>query len=200
MRSLRYAFETVLWNTRLVVLMAVIISVLASLILFLIISFEAVRVLWEAVGYYDSNLTSAARENLLANVTSHLIGVFDGYLLGAFMLIFGFGLYELFLAPLVQARRILLVDSLDALKSRLGKVILIILIVEIFKDALKFTIRGPVDMLCVAGSIAFIGLALYLTHGAEGDKTAAPIEPEDVKGAEEPGDVSHPERVLPPER
>ncbi len=200
MRSLRNLFETVLWNTRLIVVLAVIISVLASLILFLIISFEAVRVLWEAVGYYDSTLTAAARENLLANVTSHLIGVFDGYLLGAFMLIFGFGLYELFLAPLVQARRILLVDSLDDLKSRLGKVILIILIVEIFKDALKFTIQSPLDMLYVAGSIAFIGLALYLTHGTEQDKTAGPVESNGVKRTAETDDVPRNKPVVPPKR
>ena len=70
-----------------------------------------------------------------------MITLIDGYLLGAFMFIFGFGLYELFLGDLDVARsshasgKILRISSLEDLKTRLGKVILIILIVEIFKDA-----------------------------------------------------------------
>ena len=102
----------------------------------------------------------------------------DGYLLGAFMLIFGFGLYELFLAQIQEAKvsrmsaRILRVESLDDLKSRLGKVILIILIVEIFKDGFQIKTQSPLDVLYVAASIALIGLALYLTHssGSENKK------------------------------
>jgi Uncharacterized protein family, UPF0114 len=79
--------------------------------------------------------------------------VIDGFLLGAFMLIFGFGIYELFLADLQAARsseasgRILRINSLDDLKTRLAKVILIILIVETFKDAFGVKAQTPLDLL-----------------------------------------------------
>jgi uncharacterized membrane protein YqhA len=108
-----------------------------------------------------------------------LITMIDGYLLGAFMLIFGFGLYELFLAQIQEAKasrmsaRILRVESLEDLKSRLGKVILIILIVETFKDGFQIRTQSPLDVLCVAASIALIGLALYLTHSSGSEKTKA---------------------------
>ena len=88
------------------------------------------------------------------------------------MFIFGFGLYELFLADFQEARsseasgRILRIKSLDDLKTRLGKVILIILIVEIFKDAFQIKADSPLDLLYVAATIALIGLALYLTRGS----------------------------------
>src|SRR5258706_12418139 len=104
-----------------------------------------------------------------------MISAILGYLLGAFMLIFGFGLDELLLADLEEARaseaggRILRVKSLDDLKTRLAKVILIILIVETFKGALGIKAQPPLDLLYVGATIALIGLALYLTHGAESE-------------------------------
>jgi uncharacterized membrane protein YqhA len=108
-----------------------------------------------------------------------LITMIDGYLLGAFMLIFGFGLYELFLAEIREAKesrmsaRILRVESLDDLKSRLGKVILIILIVEVFKDGFQIKAETPLEVLYVAASIALVGLALYLTRSSGSEKRKA---------------------------
>ena len=66
--------------------------------------------------------------------------------------------------------RILRIRSLDDLKTRLAKVILIILIVETFKDAFGIKAQTPLDLLYVGGTIALIGLALYLTHGADSEK------------------------------
>lgn len=123
-------------------------------------------------------MTAEQRETIMHDNILRLITMIDGYLLGAFMLIFGFGLYELFLAQIQDAKvsrmsaRILRVESLDDLKSRLGKVILIILIVEIFKDGFQIKTQSPLDVLYVAAGIALIGLALYLTHssGSENKK------------------------------
>jgi uncharacterized membrane protein YqhA len=113
------------------------------------------------------------REGLLRESVLRMISLIDGYLLGAFMFIFGFGLYELFLADLQEARsslasgRILQIKSLEDLKTRLGRVILIILIVEIFKDAYEVKAHSPLDLLYIAATVALIGLALYLTHSSE---------------------------------
>jgi uncharacterized membrane protein YqhA len=72
-----------------------------------------------------------------------------------------------------MSARILRVESLDDLKSRLGKVILIILIVETFKDGFQIKAESPLEVLYVAASIALVGLALYLTHSSGSEKRKA---------------------------
>ena len=56
------------------------------------------------------------------------------------------------------------VNSLDDLKARLGKVVIIILIVEFFEQTMGMDIATLLDALYTAGAIALIGLALYLSH------------------------------------
>tara|TARA_B100000676_G_scaffold304824_1_gene357793 strand:- start:6249 stop:6395 length:147 start_codon:yes stop_codon:yes gene_type:complete len=46
----------------------------------------------------------------------------------------------------------------------LGKVVIIILIVEFFEQTMGMNITTPLDALYTAGAIALIGLALYLSH------------------------------------
>jgi uncharacterized membrane protein YqhA len=170
------AFEIVLWKSRLIVVLAVFPSIIGGVALFCIIAIESFRVLADLLHYLDPALALDQREALLKQSILRMISAIDGYLLGAFMLIFGFGLYELFLADLQEARtsqtagRILRIKSLDDLKTRLAKVILIILIVETFKDAFGIKAQTPLDLLYVGATIALIGLALYLTHGAESEK------------------------------
>jgi len=176
MYSLKSVFEKVLWNSRFVVLFAVITSVLAGVVLFCVIGLESLRILASLVRYADPTMALEEREAILRQGILREIALIDGYLLGAFMFIFGFGLYELFLADFQEVRsseasgRILRIKSLDDLKTRLGKVILIILIVEIFKDAFDIKAHSPLDLLYVAAAIALIGLALYLTRGSELEK------------------------------
>jgi uncharacterized membrane protein YqhA len=176
MTSLRRRFEALLWNSRLIVLLAVISSVLTGLVLFCLVTLESARSLTILFTSMISGPASSGKESTLAESISRFITLIDGYLLGAFMLIFGFGFYELFVADLQPARessssnRVLVIKSLDDLKERLGKVILLIMIVEIFKDAIKITLNQPLDLLYVGASIAFIGLGLYLTHSSESEK------------------------------
>jgi uncharacterized membrane protein YqhA len=53
------------------------------------------------------------------------------------------------------------------LKSRLAKVILMILIVTLFEEALNIKIENPLDLLYLGASIALVAAALYLSHAAE---------------------------------
>jgi uncharacterized membrane protein YqhA len=53
---------------------------------------------------------------------------------------------------------------LDDLKSRLAKVILMILIVRFFEYALRINFSTALDLLMLAAGIALIGLSLYLSH------------------------------------
>ncbi len=60
------------------------------------------------------------------------------------------------------------IESLDDLKNRLAKVILMILIVTFFEQVLKMKFETPQSLIYLSGGIALIGLALYLTHQREG--------------------------------
>ena len=69
-----------------------------------------------------------------------------------------------------------MIESLDDLKARLAKVILMILIVTLFEEALKMNLTTTLDLLYLGGAIALVGVALYFTHkaeshGKEGDET-----------------------------
>ena len=171
-------FESALWNSRFVVLIAVIVSVLSAIALFGLVIVDFSGVLASTLHAFGPDVTAAAHDSLLADIVRKVITVVDAALLGAFMLIFAFGLYELFIGELDVARsskisrRLLEIESLEDLKTRLGKVILIILIVEVFKDANKPEMP-PLNLLYLTIAIALIALALYLTHGGDTHKLSA---------------------------
>lgn len=99
---------------------------------------------------------------------AHVIKVIDSYLLATVLLIFALGLFELFIAPIRQAQasasRALDIHNLDDLKNRLGKVVLMIMIVKMFEHAIQMPLRTPLDLLIFAGSLTLVGLALFLSH------------------------------------
>jgi uncharacterized membrane protein YqhA len=57
----------------------------------------------------------------------------------------------------------LLIESVDDLKDRLAKVVLLVLIVEFLQYALGARYTSALDLLYLAVGIALIGLALYLS-------------------------------------
>lgn len=173
MKKLESAFENMLWSTRFVVLAAVIVSILASFALFYIASVDAFYMLSHLVDYASPSMTEAARAELHDTTIAHVVEIVDGYLLGTVLLIFGLGLYELFISDIDPATdsknssNILLINSLDDLKNRLAKVILMILIVNFFEHVISMEFKTALELLYLAGGIALIGLALYLTHKGE---------------------------------
>ena len=143
MRQVERLFESVLWNSRFVVVFAVIASIAAAFATFFMSTVDVFYLIAHLTHYADPALGPTARDALRAETTTHIVEVVDGYLLATVMLIFALGLYELFVSDLAAARtskgssRILLIVSLDDLKSRLAKVIIMILIVKLFENALK---------------------------------------------------------------
>jgi uncharacterized membrane protein YqhA len=102
---------------------------------------------------------------------AHVVEVVDGYLLAAIMLIFALGLYELFVSRIEIAEgsefaeRLLLIRSLDDLKDRLAKVVLLILVVKFFEYAIALRIDRALDLLWLGLSIALVSAALVLGRG-----------------------------------
>jgi uncharacterized membrane protein YqhA len=174
LKFLESLLEGTLWNSRFIVLTAVIGSLLAGIVIFVMASIDVLFLCQHALHYADASLTDEARKVLHDSTVSHIVEVVDGYLLATVLLIFSLGLYELFISDIDQAHgsrassKILVINSLDDLKSRLAKVILMIMIVTLFEEALNMHISQPIDLVYMGGAIALIALALYWTHASEG--------------------------------
>ncbi|MDD5180148.1 MAG: YqhA family protein [Gallionellaceae bacterium] len=173
MKFLEWFFEGSLWNSRFVILAAVVGSLFAGFAIFYIATVDVVYLVWHTLHYADPSMADEVRKALHDSTVSHIVEVVDGYLLATVMLIFSLGLYELFISDIDQAHgsrassKILVINNLDDLKSRLAKVILMIMIVTLFEEALNMKMSAPIDLLYLGGSIALVALALYLTHSAE---------------------------------
>lgn len=173
MKWLEKLFESALWNSRFVIIFAVVASMAAAFAIFYIATVDVVYLLIHVSHYADPALTLEARKALHDETITHIVGVVDGYLLATVMVIFSLGLYELFISDIDEAHgsrassKILVISNLDDLKNRLAKVILMILIVTLFERAIKIEMTGPLDMLYFGAAIALIGLALYFTHAAD---------------------------------
>lgn len=173
MGFLEKLFESTLWNSRFVILVAVVGSLLAGFTIFYMATVDVIFLIQHAMHYADSSLSEEARKVLHDSTVSHIVEVVDGYLLATVMLIFSLGLYELFISDIDQAHgskassKILVINNLDDLKGRLAKVILMIMIVTLFEEALNMQMGTPLDLVYFGASIALIALALYWTHAAE---------------------------------
>ena len=71
-------------------------------------------------------------------------------------------------APSLLGERVLLIRSVDDLKTRLGNVVVLMLVIKFFQQALKQKYASPLDLLYLAIGVLLIGGALYLTHRAAG--------------------------------
>jgi uncharacterized membrane protein YqhA len=173
-KFLENLLEGFLWNSRFVIFSAVLGSLFAGFAIFYMATVDVIYLVQHVLHYADSSLAVEARKALHDSTVTHIVEVVDGYLLATVMLIFSLGLYELFISDIDQAHgsrsssKILVINNLDDLKSRLAKVILMIMIVTLFEQALNMKMSTPLDLLYLGGSIALIALALYWTHAAEG--------------------------------
>ncbi|MET0013463.1 MAG: YqhA family protein [Sedimenticola sp.] len=168
-------FEGFLWNSRLIVLSGVIASLIGSVALFYMATVDAFYMVSHLTHYASPDLDMQARAALRGETVTHVVEIVDGYLLATFLLIFALGLYELFISKIdlaegaENASQVLMIHSLDGLKERLAKVVLMILVVRYFEYALSMHFNTPLELLMFAGGIALLGAALYLSH--LGDKS-----------------------------
>jgi uncharacterized protein (TIGR00645 family) len=156
-------FESALWNSRLIVILAVIFGALSSIVLFIAGSLEVIRTLITAVSL--SNLAIHHSELLVG-----IIGAVDLFLIATVLLIFSFGIYELFISKIDIARNsesfhtLLEISTLDDLKNKIIKVIIMVLIVSFFQRVLELQINNSTDMLMMALSIAAICIGVFFLH------------------------------------
>jgi uncharacterized membrane protein YqhA len=161
------AFESVLWSSRFVVLIAVFASVVVAVAIFYVSTVDTSVHLKDVIFYAKTPV--AEHEAMRTSTISNVVEAIDGYLLGTVMLIFAFGLYEMFISRIDRVgkedrARVLMIHSLDDLKNRLGQVILLILVVKFFESSLALSYKSLLDLLILSVGILLIAAALYLTH------------------------------------
>lgn len=166
MKMIERLFESLLWNTRFFVLLAVVFSMIGGIALFVVASVDIYTVVANVVTTYVEHLHP---KTFHEDIVGGLIGAIDLYLMAVVMFIFGFGLYELFISEIDVAKKegvskILEIHSLDELKDKLGKVIVMVLIVNFFQRVLFTSYSGAQDLLLFSGSILALALALYFLH------------------------------------
>ena len=166
MRFLENLFESTLWQGRLFVLLAVIFGMIGGFVLFIVASMDIYNVTLYA---YNTIISHAHPENFHSKIVGDIIGAVDLYLIAVVMILFSFGLYELFISKIdiaekSESSKILEIHNLDQLKDKLAKVIVMVLIVSFFKRALHTNYHGALEMLYFAGSIFALAFALYFLH------------------------------------
>ena len=157
--------ETVLWKSRWMVFLAVIGSILAALMLMIMGAMDIVMVLKNGL---LAAIGATSSEHFQETSVGIIIRAVDAFLIGTVMLIFGLGLYELFICKIHAAEgdgssaNVLVVHSLDQLKEKIGKVIIMVLVVTFFKHALDMTYGTMVDLVWLTVGILFCATSLFL--------------------------------------
>ncbi|CAA6815506.1 MAG: Arginine/ornithine antiporter ArcD [uncultured Sulfurovum sp.] len=156
-------FEGAIWRSRFVVIFAVVFSLLGAFVLFIVASMD----IWNVAVYtFNTVVTHAHPENFHEDVVAGIIGAVDLYLIAVVMFIFAFGIYELFISEIDEASgsngsQILAIHSLDQLKDKIAKVIVMVLVVNFFQRVLHTNFTTPLEMLYFALSITALAVGLY---------------------------------------
>jgi len=157
-------FESAMWKTRFLVLFAVVFGLIGAVVLFVVASMD----IWGVAKYtFDTIITSAHPKNFHEDIVSGIIGAVDLYLIAIVMLIFSFGVYELFISSIdhsqeaVDDNKILSISTLDQLKDKIAKVIIMVLVVNFFQRVLHTKYDGALEMLYFALAITALSVGLY---------------------------------------
>lgn len=175
-------FEDLLYYSRYFAIASVVGAIVSSFILFIQGFWLIVRGL---IGFFKD--PGEKYEVLFEQLVSSV----DVFLFALVLIIFGVGVYELFIANVdpedkpAEARPAWLkISSVDDLKSSLGKVILMVLVVSFFKHVLEIDSEHwtPISLLYLAIGILLISGALYLTHKSGEDEKGSPGQKKKSEG------------------
>jgi len=157
-------FESGLWSSRFIVILAVIFGLIGAIALFIVASFD----IYDTAKYVlTTYINHAHPEAFHEDVVGGIIGAVDLYLIGVVMLLFAFGLYELFISDIDPAKgdekenKILAIHSLDQLKDKISKVIVMVLVVNFFQKVGHTQYNGALEMLYFALSITAVAVGLF---------------------------------------
>ena len=161
--------ERGIWSSRFLMIVAVVASLVVALLMLYIATVDVIYLLAQAPGYASPGTPPEVRAHVHGVIVARVAEIVDGYLFAAIMIIFGLGLYELFINRSAFGRQnaggssVLVVRDIDDLKERLAKLVFLILLVRYFEYALDQPVSTALELLYLAIGIALVAVAIYLT-------------------------------------
>ena len=160
------SFEKTLYFSRYLTLLAVIGSLISAVVLFV---YGTINVYVAFRGFLEHPV--GVDHSALGQLLAVFVSSVDVYLFAMVLIIFGMGVYELFISKMDPVENKLdsrpswlRITSIDDLKSSLGKVILMVLIVSVFEHSLSINYDQPIDLLYASVAVVLVAVALYVTH------------------------------------
>lgn len=162
--------EFFLWNSRLLVMLAVVPSLLGSTVLFLIGTADVIGIVVDTISYY----LGAGSGDIHDSVIPKIIIAVDIYLIAIVLLIFGSGIYRLFISKIDQSEskapnHPFNVGSFDQLKDKIARVVILAVIIEFFRAVVDIRFQTPLDAIYLAVSVLALAGGLYLMSHAHKD-------------------------------
>lgn len=157
-------FESFLWHSRLILLIAVICCVITAVALVGLGVYEVMHFVSNLIHYLARNTQNFSRGMLILNV----IEVLDTFLISSILFIFSFGLYELFISSIKQSKqhtsKAFHINSIDQLKSKLGNVIVMLLVIKLFSYFVEMKPVTILETLYLAIIVLLVSISLWLGH------------------------------------
>ncbi|MCX8030997.1 MAG: YqhA family protein [Thermodesulfovibrionales bacterium] len=160
--------ERLLWESRLILIVAVIASLLASTLMVFLGTYDIITLIKKVFSSFFAGTPNI--EYLQKEAIAKIIGAVDNYLIATVLLIFGLGLYTLFISKIehiekdTKSSKILMIHSLDQLKEKIAKVILMVLIVLFFKYSIDQNNWDMINLLMLSVGILLIAIAFYFMN------------------------------------
>ncbi len=165
MKKIESAFEQFLWRSRFLVLIPVISSLLGSLILFIVGTMDIIKVTLTSINYYLGRETQDIHDFIVTDI----ILAIDIYLVAVVLLIFGTGIYRLFISPIDESEENDIqhpfnIQSFDELKDKIVRVVILPVIIEFFRAVVDIKFSTPLDAIYLALSVFALAASLYLMN------------------------------------
>lgn len=156
--------KNLLWKWRFTIIIAVVTSLLSSLVMLVVGTLNILMSVTQLVADVHSN------DKFYHKIELYIISGIDAYLVATVLIVFAIGLYELFIYRIdhrgktAQHSQALSIGSLEQLKEKVSKLIVMILVVLYFKHALSTEYESTQDLLFLGLGIFFVSLALFFGH------------------------------------
>lgn len=172
MKKIEYYFEQFLWKSRFLVLIAVVSSLFGSLVLFAVGTLDIFKVGISAVNYY----LGQSEQDIHEFIVKDIILAIDIYLVAVVLLMFGAGVYRLFISPIDQseesgAAHPFNIQTFDELKDKIVRVVILAVIIEFFRAVVDIQFNTPLHAIYLAVSVLALAGSVYLMNMNQGKKT-----------------------------
>jgi len=161
-------FEASLYDTRFIILIAVIGCIIAAVITFVM---GAMFIIQASTEFFMNigKLTEAIEEEVLVKFISSI----DLFLFGIILIILSMGSYDLFISKLDPAYEAgatpnwIKFKDVNEMKEPLLHVIIIILVITFFKYIIRYHYASAYELMIIPLGIALIGIGLFLINKAD---------------------------------